>query len=149
MAIWPCQDGRRAREVQSAAGLQTPYESRNTCAGAIRDARRARTAIAAAQRDDDVWLSLISVWEIAKKVEKHQLVLDRPLSDWLDVATAMPGLHLAELTRPILVDSCTLPPPFVGDPADQIIVATARHQGAVVVTRDREIRHYAHVRAVW
>jgi PIN domain nuclease of toxin-antitoxin system len=33
--------------------------------------RRARTTIAAARRDNDVWLSLISVWEIAKKVEKH------------------------------------------------------------------------------
>jgi PIN domain nuclease of toxin-antitoxin system len=111
--------------------------------------RRARTAIDAAHRDDAVWLSLISVWEIAKKVEKHQLVLDRPVSDWLDVATAMPALHLAELTRPILVDSCALPPPFGGDPADQIIVATARYHGALVVTKDRTIRQYAHVRAVW
>src|SRR5437868_668839 len=93
--------------------------------------RRARTAIDTAQRDDDLSLSLISVWEIAKKVEKRQLVLDRSVADWLDVATARPGLHLAELTRPILVDSCALPPPFVGDPADQIIVATARHQNAV------------------
>lgn len=111
--------------------------------------RRARTAIEAAQRDDDLWLSLISIWEIAKKVEKRQLVFDRPLNDWFDAATAMPGLHVAELTRPILVDSCSLPPPFVGDRADQILVATARHQGAIVISRDRQIRQYAHVRAVW
>ena len=111
--------------------------------------RRARTAIGAAQREDNIWLSLISVWEIAKKVEKQQLTLDRPLSDWFDAATTMPGLHLAELTRPILVDSCALPPPFVGDPADQIIIATARHQGAIVVTKDRRIRQYTYVRTVW
>lgn len=111
--------------------------------------RRARTAIDTAQRDDNVWLSLISVWEIAKKVEKHQLVLDRPLSDWLDAATSMPGLQLAELTRPILVDSCALPPPFVGDPADQIIVATARYHRAIVVSKDRRIRQYAHARTLW
>jgi PIN domain nuclease of toxin-antitoxin system len=91
----------------------------------------------------------ISLWEIAKKVEKRHLTFDRPLNDWLDAATTRPGLHLAELTRPILVDSCMLPPPFVGDPADQIIVATARHHGAVVVTKDHKIRQYAHVRAVW
>jgi PIN domain nuclease of toxin-antitoxin system len=111
--------------------------------------RRARTTIAAARRDNDVWLSLISVWEIAKKVEKHQLTLDRPLSDWLDAATTVTGLQIAELTRPILVDSCALPPPFVGDPADQIIVATARHHGAVVVTKDRKIRQYTHARFIW
>ena len=111
--------------------------------------RRALTAIDAAQRDDDLWLSLISVWEIAKKVEKGQLQLDRPLVDWLDSATTMPGLHLSELTRSILVDSCALPKPFVSDPADQIIVATARNVGAVVVTKDRKIRGYTHVRTIW
>lgn len=111
--------------------------------------RPARAAINTAQRDNDLWLSLISVWEIAKKVEKRQLTFDRPLSDWLDAATTMAGLQLAELTRPILVDSCALPPPFVGDPADQIIVATARHHGAVIVTKDRKIRQYLHARAVW
>ncbi len=92
---------------------------------------------------------MISIWELAKKIEKGQLVLDRPLDEWLDVATAMPGLHLAELSRPILVESCRLPQPFHGDPADQLIVATARQSGAVVVTRDRTIRRYPHVRCVW
>ena len=61
----------------------------------------------------------------------------------------MPGLHLAELTRPILVESCGLPQPFPGDPADQIIVATARREGAVLVTKDRKIRDYGHVRSLW
>ena len=61
----------------------------------------------------------------------------------------MQGLHLAELTRPILVESCQLPPSFPGDPADQLIVATARHHGATLVTKDRRIRGYAHVRTLW
>jgi PIN domain nuclease of toxin-antitoxin system len=52
---------------------------------------------------------LISLWEVAKKVEKSQLVLDRPLDQWLDDATALPGLHVWELTRPILIQSCQLP----------------------------------------
>ena len=111
--------------------------------------RLAKSAIEKGQREDDVWVSLISVWELAKRVEKKQLVLDRPLDLWLDVATTMPGLHLAELTRPILVDSCQLPQPFLGDPADQIIVATARHDEAVLVTKDQTLRRYPHVRSVW
>ena len=110
--------------------------------------RPARRAIETGQASDTLSLSLISIWEVAKKVEKGQLVLDRPVDDWLDLATVRPGLHLAELTRPILSESCRLPSPFHGDPADQIIVATARDRDAVVVTKDRQIREYVHVRSI-
>ncbi len=111
--------------------------------------RAAQRAIDKALANDALWLSLISIWEVAKKVEKSQLVLDRPLDDWLDAATAASGLHLAELTRPILAESCRLPQPFHGDPADQIIVATARDRDAIIVTKDRQIQQYAHVRSLW
>ena len=111
--------------------------------------RKAQAAIERSRRQDALWLSLISVWELAKKVEKGQIVLDRPLDDWLDSAMATPGLHGAELTRGILVDSCQLPQPFHGDPADQMIIATARHHGAAIVTKDRRIREYPHVRSIW
>jgi PIN domain nuclease of toxin-antitoxin system len=111
--------------------------------------RRARSVIAKAQAADDLWLSLISVWELAKKVEKGHLVLDRPLHQWVDTAASVPGLNLWELSRPILIESCQLPPPFHGDPADQIIVATARHHQALVVTKDEKIQQYAHVQSLW
>jgi len=111
--------------------------------------RPARRVIEHAATRDEVLLSLISLWEVSKKVEKRQLVLDRPLDAWLDLATARPGLQLAELTRPILIESCRLPGPFHGDPADQIIAATARERDATVVTKDRRLRDYAHVRAIW
>ena len=94
-------------------------------------------------------VSLISVWEVAKKVEKAQLVLDRPVDDWIDQASARPGLQLLELTRPILIESCRLPGTFHGDPADQILVATARDRDAVIMTKDDRIRQYAHVRSRW
>jgi len=109
----------------------------------------AARAIAAAAADDGVSISAISVWEVAKKVEKQQLVLDRPLRDWIERALALPGLTVAELTPAILIESCCLPQPFHGDPADQIIVATARHLRAVLVTKDRRVRDYAHVQTAW
>ncbi|MGE0460177.1 MAG: PIN domain nuclease [Vicinamibacterales bacterium] len=59
------------------------------------------------------------------------------------------GLHLAELTRPVLMESCALPQPFHGDPVDQIIVATARMFAATLVTRDDRLRGYEHVRTLW
>jgi PIN domain nuclease of toxin-antitoxin system len=111
--------------------------------------RRAATTIRRALSGDALWISMISVWEVAKKVEKAQLTLDRPIDQWLDQAISPQGLGVWEMTRPILVESCALPPPFHGDPADQIIVATARMHGAVVVTRDERIREYSHVRSAW
>ena len=111
--------------------------------------RRARTAIARAQGRGELWLSMISIWEMAKKVEKGQISLDRPLDDWLESALAADGLQVADLTRPVLVDSCRLPQPFHGDPADQVIVATARSHSATLVTRDARLRDYRHVRSVW
>ena len=98
---------------------------------------------------DGLFLSMISVWEVAKKVDKRQLVLDRPLDQWLDQAVTSEGLGFWEMTRSILVDSCSLPQPFRGDPADQIIVATARRHGAVIVTKDERIRSYPHSRSLW
>ena len=110
---------------------------------------RVRTALDRARKQNNLWLSMISIWEVAKKVEKRQLAFDRPLDQWLDAATSMEGLRLWELTPPILVQSCQLPQPFHGDPADQIIVATARHHGAVLVTKDKRIRRYEHVSSTW
>jgi PIN domain nuclease of toxin-antitoxin system len=110
---------------------------------------RARSAISASLSKQALWISLISVWEVAKKVEQQQLVLDRPLEQWLDEAITIPGLSVWEMTRPILVQACALPQPFHGDPADQILVATARYRGAVVITKDQRIRQYGHVQSLW
>jgi PIN domain nuclease of toxin-antitoxin system len=110
---------------------------------------KASGAIQEALRGDGVSLSMISIWELAKKVEKRQVVLDRPLREWMDQALAVSGLILVELTPTILMDSCELPQPFHGDPADQIIVASARHLRARLVTKDRSLRRYEHVQTIW
>jgi PIN domain nuclease of toxin-antitoxin system len=111
--------------------------------------RKAGETIDRAVHGDGVWLSAISIWEVAKRVEKKQLVLDRPLRQWMEQALGLSGLLLAELTPTVLVESCELPQPFHGDAADQIIVASARQYGAALVTRDRKLRQYPHVPTIW
>ena len=101
--------------------------------------RRASQIIQRAVRDAGVAIS----------IEKQQLVFDRPVRDWIDRATALPGLSLIELTPAILIDSCSLPQPFHGDPADQIIVATARHHQATLLSKGRKVTSYAHGQTVW
>ena len=111
--------------------------------------RRAESAIRRAAGSGGISLSVISIWEVAKKVEKKQLVLDRPLGQWLDQALGLSGLLLMDLTPAVLIESCALPQPFHGDPADQMIVASARLSGATIVTKDRNLRAYSHVPTMW
>jgi PIN domain nuclease of toxin-antitoxin system len=73
-----------------------------------------------------------------------------PLALWLERALASSGLTLLPLAQPtVMVDACTLPGEFHADPADRILVATARAENATLVTRDEKILAYAqagHVR---
>ncbi len=96
----------------------------------------------------DIGVSAISCWEVAKLVALGRLSLDRPVADWLAAALAYPGVRLLALTPEVAVASATLPGVFHRDPADQIIVATARLQGSRLVTSDRKILAYEHVETV-
>jgi PIN domain nuclease of toxin-antitoxin system len=63
--------------------------------------------------------------------------------DWVSEAVRRSGLRIVPLSPEIAVGSTRLPGELRGDPADRIIVATARHEGAVLVTRDRNLLAYA------
>jgi PIN domain nuclease of toxin-antitoxin system len=95
---------------------------------------------------EDLGISAISCWEIAKLVEYGRITLPHPVDIWLDKALNYPGVQLLPLTPAIAVESTQLPPPFHKDPADQIIVATARIYQCPIVSLDRKIREYGHVR---
>ena len=99
-----------------------------------------------AHEADGLGVSIISCWEVAKLVEYKRLTLPIPVMDWLDQALAYPGIRLLELTPRIVVESTQLPGTFHRDPADQMIVATARVYDCPLVTRDDKIRWYSHVR---
>src|SRR5882762_4723214 len=81
-------------------------------------------------------VSIISCWEVAKLVEYKRLTLTLPVLDWLNTALAYPGVRLLPLTPEIMVDSTQLPGTFHKDPADQMIVSTARVHGLPLLTMD-------------
>ena len=68
--------------------------------------------------------------------------------DWFDLALSYPGIRLIELTPAIAIESTRLPGEFHRDPADQIIVATARIHGCPLVTSDSRILEYSRVETV-
>ena len=92
-------------------------------------------------------ISIISCWEVAKLVEKKRLVLSLPVDDWLRTALAYPGVQLLELTVPVVVQSTQLFG-FHNDPADQIIVATAKVYDCFLLTADGKILNYAGVKTL-
>lgn len=81
---------------------------------------------------------------MAKLVENNRLTLPYAVDEWLEVALAYPGVQLINLTLPIVVDSTQLIS-FHRDPADQIIVATARIYGCQLLTADTKILNYSDV----
>lgn len=92
-------------------------------------------------------VSAISCWEVAKLVEYGRLILPGPVDQWMQQALAYPGVQLLPLSPEIAVESTCLPGSFHRDPADQIIVATARLYQCPLVTIDQKIRAYPHVQS--
>ncbi len=94
-------------------------------------------------------LSAISPWEFSKLLEKKSIGISCNPEEWISEALDMPKLRLVPLTPTIAYRSTSLPQPFNGDPVDQIIVATAREENATVLTKDKIIQKYEHVRSLW
>lgn len=91
---------------------------------------------------NQVYVSAITPWEIAMLVARNRLTFASDIRTWLDQALSQPGITLASLIPAIAVDSVRLPGTIHGDPADRIIVATARNLRATLVTADAKLLTY-------
>lgn len=108
----------------------------------------ARRAIrTAANSDEGCYVSAITAWEIAMLSLRRRVELTMTPEAWFNALLALPGFRLAELSPSILIASASLPEPL-RDPADRMIVATARANGMIIVTRDRPILEFARSGAV-
>jgi PIN domain nuclease of toxin-antitoxin system len=92
----------------------------------------------------EVLVSPISAWEIGLLVRKGRLRLDLDPLVWFERFLALPGVRLTPLTVPAAIQSAFLAEPFHGDPANRLLVATARALPATLITRDARILGYAH-----
>ncbi len=112
----------------------------------------AEAAMNKAHRQGDmVAVSPFSAWELGVLVSRNRLPLPLPPDVWFSTYLDRSGVTLADLNSGTLVASSFLPDTPPNDPADRIIIATARAQGMTIVTRDRAILNYAdkgHVMAI-
>lgn len=110
---------------------------------------KVKALISEPERYEELLLSAISPWELSKLLEKKKLRLSCDGETWIQEALEMPSLRLVPLSPRIAWHSTTLPGLFHDDPADQIIVATARLENATIITVDTLIRKYEHVQSLW
>jgi PIN domain nuclease of toxin-antitoxin system len=111
--------------------------------------KKALRAIKTHAPNEGILLSAISVWELCKLVEKGRIALSLSPDLWIREALKRHGCRVIPLRPSIAYHSTILPQPFHHDPADQIIVATAREENAVIVTKDGLIQAYPHVQTLW
>jgi len=98
-----------------------------------------RRAIARADAEHPLWVSDITLWEIAMLHVLQRLRLHLPLREWLDRATAPPLVRRCGISPAVAAEVASLPLVPLRDPADRIIVATARVIGATLLTSDGAI----------
>ena len=103
----------------------------------------ARSSIQEAANEGGALVSAITPWEIGLLVSKGRLQIGADVMQWVRVALAKPGVRLVPLEPEIAVASSRLPFEMHGDPADRILVATARHLGATLVTADDALLGFA------
>lgn len=101
-----------------------------------------RAFIARASDDGALCISAMSVWEVALLNQSGRLDLHKPLDAWINSATAVAGIRVMPVDASVALQANLLPGSFHKDPADRLIVATARQAGARLLTRDRKILDY-------
>ncbi len=89
-----------------------------------------------------VRVSAISVWEAAMLEARGRISLSRPLDDWVRAALRAPGVRLLDLSPEIAIESTRLPGGPHGDPADRMLIASARVIGGALATCDARIIEY-------
>ncbi len=90
-----------------------------------------------------LYISAISIWEIALLVSRERIALSIDLDQWIQRTTSIIGLNLIDLSISILTQSCTLSNYEHKDPADRMIIASARSINAHLMTYDQKIIDYA------
>ncbi len=91
-------------------------------------------------QDNRPIISAITLWEFGNLVGMGRLHLDFPIEDWLSVAASPATVTIQPITPSIVVEMNRLPATFHRDPADRLIVATARALKLPLATKDRLIR---------
>ena len=99
--------------------------------------------------DSEISVSAISVAELACAVERGRVTIDQHWKKWFRHYTDFNGWQVESISLEIMEEAYSLPDSFPADPADRIITATARLRKLTILTADKKILAYPHVRSIW
>lgn len=111
--------------------------------------KKAKAVIEREQDGGEIIISAISAWEITMLVAHERLVLSMEVNNWLSTVAEIEAVRFLPVDVEIATTSVGLPGEFHKDPADRMIVATARKLAVSLVTKDDKIRSYQHVKTIW
>jgi PIN domain nuclease of toxin-antitoxin system len=92
--------------------------------------------------ESGVMVSVMTFWEISLLVSRGRLDLGGATSEWISNLCASEGIVVADIRREIAIAAGELPGDIHGDPADRMIIATARTRPCPLLTGDRAILDY-------
>lgn len=111
--------------------------------------KKALHAIEMAKQKDGLFVSSMSIWEIALLVERGRIEFNIDPSLWIKKCENLQFLHFIPVDNDIAYHSITLPPPIHRDPVDRIIMATSRIYKGTIISKDEKILSYKHVSSIW
>lgn len=109
--------------------------------------RYATAAIRAAQREGGVAISAITLWELAALIARGRIQAYGTVD--ASVRLLIEGVAVRPITPEIAALSTQFADDYPGDPADRLIGATARAEGARLITRDAKLRRSPLLNTVW
>ncbi len=110
---------------------------------------QADTLINKAMVEKKIYISSISVWEVAMLVNKGRLHLTLDIKDWIRSCESLPFLQFVPVNNTIAFEAVHLPEKSLSDPADRIIVATALALDLVLITKDKKIQKSEKLKTAW
>jgi PIN domain nuclease of toxin-antitoxin system len=111
--------------------------------------RKASEIIEKAVNSKEVYISSISVWEIAMLVSKGRLELAMEVKDWIATVESLSFLHFVPVNNNISIKSVQLKDFIHKDPVDRIIIATSIALNVPLITKDDKILKYPYVKSMW
>jgi PIN domain nuclease of toxin-antitoxin system len=94
-------------------------------------------------------IASITLWEVAMLVARGRVVPQGTPETWLRALVDRSDVVVKEITPTIAAMATHVPEDFPGDPADRLIAATARAEGAPLVSRDGGLRASRLVHTIW
>lgn len=111
--------------------------------------KKARETIDEVTKKEEVYVSSISIWEIALLIKKGRIGFFINSAAWLAELESLSFIRFIPIDNQIAQESVNLDENFHKDPADRMIVATAILNGAKLITSDQRILKYKKVQTIW